>query len=89
MAGWTLADVDTRLPGFTINERPDSLSCDVAGGRITYSRLDDMLDIALDDAATWDAAALSRFLDRTTRQADIAQPIYLEYCRRMVTRLLD
>lgn len=89
MAGWSLADVDTSLPGFAVDERPDTLSFDVAGGRITYTRLDDALELALDDASHWDAAALARFLDRTTRQVDVAQPIYLEYCRRIVSGLLN
>lgn len=89
LAGWTLNGVDTTLPGFAMHETPDTIVFDIAGGRLTERRIDAMLTLALDDATEWDAAALSRFLDRTTRQSDIPQPIYLEYCRRVVTRLIE
>lgn len=84
VGGWDLTRVDTSLPGFALTDRPDTFEMDVDGDRVVYSRIDAAAELALDDATDWDVAALSRWLDRSTRQRDIAQPIYLEYCRRVV-----
>lgn len=84
VGGWNLADVDTSLPGFALTDRPDTFEMDVDGDQVVYARIDAAAELALDDATDWDASALSRWLDRTTRQRDVAQPIFLEYCRRVV-----
>jgi type III restriction enzyme len=89
VGGWDLRQVDTSLPGFALTETPDTFSIDVEDGQVMYSRIDAALELALDDATEWDAATLSRWLDRRTRQADVSQPIFLEYCRRVVQRLID
>lgn len=84
VGGWNLADVDTSLPGFALTDRPDTFEMDVEGDQVVYARIDAAAELALDDATDWDVSALSRWLDRTTRQRDVAQPIFLEYCRRVV-----
>lgn len=84
VGGWDLRHVDTSLPGFTLTDRPDTFEMDVDGDQVVYARIDAAAELALDDATHWDVAALSRWLDRTTRQRDVAQPIFLEYCRRVV-----
>jgi type III restriction enzyme len=84
VGGWNLADVDTSLPGFALTDRPDTFEMDVDGDQVVYARIDAAAELALDDATDWDVSALSRWLDRTTRQRDVAQPIFLEYCRRVV-----
>ncbi|MDR6116005.1 MULTISPECIES: DEAD/DEAH box helicase family protein [unclassified Sphingomonas] len=84
VGGWDLRQVDTSLPGFALTDRPDTFEMDVDGDRVVYSRIDAAAELALDDATDWDVATLSRWLDRTTRQRDVAQPIFLEYCRRVV-----
>ncbi len=84
VGGWNLANVDTSLPGFVLTDRPDTFEMDVAGDQVVYRRIDAAVELALDDATDWDVGALSRWLDRTTRQRDVAQPIFLEYCRRVV-----
>jgi type III restriction enzyme len=84
VGGWDLRQVDTSLPGFALTDRPDTFEMDVEGDHVTYHRIDAAAELALDDATDWDAAALSRWLDRTTRQRDVAQPVFLEYCRRVV-----
>lgn len=84
VGGWDLRTVDTSLPGFALTERPDTFEMDVDGDQVTYHRIDAHAELALDDATDWDVAALSRWLDRTTRQRDVAQPVFLEYCRRVV-----
>lgn len=87
VGGWDLGKVDTSLPGFALTERPDTFEIDIDGDRVVYSRIDAAAELALDDATDWDVAALSRWLDRTTRQRDVPQPIFLEYCRRVVEGL--
>jgi len=87
VGGWDLRQVDADLPGFALTERPDTFEMDVDGDHIVWERIDADRELALDDATDWDASALSRWLDRTTRQADVSQPIFLEYCRRVVERL--
>jgi len=84
VGGWDLRQVDTTLPGFALTDRPDTFEMDVDGDQVVYSRIDAAAELALDDATRWDVAALSRWLDRTTRQRDVAQPVFLEYCRRVV-----
>lgn len=84
VGGWNLADVDTGLPGFALTDRPDTFEMDVDGDQVVYARIDAAAELALDDATDWDVGSLSRWLDRTTRQRDVAQPIFLEYCRRVV-----
>ena len=91
LAGWELNDDPGKaeLPGFTFNETPEGYAFDVEGDRITYSRIADAIELALDEDTHWDAQALARFLDRSTRQVHTPQPEYLEFCRRVVERLLD
>jgi type III restriction enzyme len=89
LGGWDLRQVDTTLPGFGVTEQPDTFELDVEGDHITYRSIADTLELALDDSTSWDAAALSRWLDRTTKQQDVPQPVYLEYCRRVCDWLLD
>ena len=84
VGGWDLREVDTSLPGFALTDRPDTFEMDVDGDQVTYHRIDAAAELALDDATDWDVSALSRWLDRTTRQRDVAQPVFLEYCRRVV-----
>jgi type III restriction enzyme len=84
VGGWDLRQVNTSLPGFALTDRPDTFEMDVDGDQVVYSRIDAAAELALDDATAWDVAALSRWLDRTTRQRDVAQPIFLEYSRRVV-----
>jgi type III restriction enzyme len=89
VGGWNLAHVDTHLPGFALTDQPDTFEMDVEGDQVTWHRIDAGRELALDDATDWDVAALSRWLDRTTRQQDVSQPIYLEYCRRVIDRLVE
>ena len=62
---------------------------DVDGDHVVWHRIDAGRELELDDATDWEAAILSRWLDRTTRQQDVSQPIFLEYCRQVVERLVE
>ena len=89
LAGWTLEGVDPSLPGFALSEAPDVVTVDVADGQVRISREASQQILQLEDETAWTAADLSRWLDRTTSQIDISQPVFLEYCRRVVVNLVD
>lgn len=89
LAGWDLlADPrDAELPGFHFTETGEGYAFDVEGDRITYRSVADQIELELDRATQWDEAALARFLDRGTRVIHTSQPVYLEWCRRVVMDL--
>ncbi|HEV7232737.1 MAG TPA: DEAD/DEAH box helicase family protein [Sphingorhabdus sp.] len=91
LAGWDLLDEPAKaeLPGFHYTETGEGYAFDIEGDTIVFRNIDEQIELALDDATDWDAAALSRFLDRGTKQIHTPQPVYLEYCRWVVTHLLD
>lgn len=89
LAGWTLDGIDPSLPGFALSEAPDVVTVDVADGQVRISREASQQILQLEDETAWTAADLSRWLDRTTSQIDISQPVFLEYCRRVVVNLVD
>lgn len=89
LGGWDLSSVSADLPGFALDETGHTASLDVEGDRIVIDYGADEPELKLDEATQWDASALSRWLDRTTKQADVAQPVFLEYCRRVVQGLVD
>lgn len=66
-----------------------SINIDLFETNPAFNRIDAAAELALDDATDWDVAALSRWLDRTTRQRDVSQPIFLEYCRRVVEGVVE
>ena len=72
----------TRRSSAADQHRPARLCADwsarhVRDGRrrdqVVYSRIDAAAELALDDATDWDVATLSRCLDRTRRQRDVAR----------------
>ncbi len=87
LGGWTLAGVEPDLPGFVLTETADSVVVDVIGGQVSVARDAAQFTLKLDDETRWTAADLSRWLDRATRQLDVSQPVFLEYCRRVVVHL--
>lgn len=91
LAGWDLLarPGDAELPAFHFTETGEGYAFDVEGDQLIYRSIADQIELALDEDTHWDAAALARFLDAGTRQIHTAQPVYLEYCRRVVTTLLD
>src|SRR5690606_39071435 len=88
LAGWDLLDDPRKaeLPAFNYTETGEGFAFDIEDDHLVYRNIEDEIELALDDATDWDAAALARFLDRGTRQVHTAQPVYLEYCRRLVTK---
>ena len=91
LAGWDLIGdpANADLPGFAFTEVPEGYAFDIEGDRIVYRQLADMIELALDEDTHWDARAIARFLDRSTRQVHTSQPVYFEFCLQIVNRLLD
>lgn len=89
LAGWTLDGVDPDLPEFQLSETPDSVVVDVDEGQVRISRSAAQMTLQLEDETAWTPAHLSRWLDRQAHQPDVSQPVFLEYCRRVVTHLVD
>lgn len=90
LAGWDLLDdpAKAELPTFHFTETGEGYAFDVEGDHIVYRSIEDAIELALDEDTHWDEAALARFLDRHTKQVHTAQPVYLEYCRRVVANLV-
>jgi type III restriction enzyme len=91
LAGWDLLarPDDAWLDSFNYTETGEGFAFDVDGDTLVYRSIDEEIALALDERTEWDAAALSRFIDRQTRQIHTAQPVYLEFCRRVVTDLIE
>ena len=89
LAGWTLEGVDPDLPEFQLVETPDTVVVDVDEGQVRISRSAAQMTLQLEDETAWTPADLSRWLDRQVHQPDVAQPVFLEYSRRVVTHLVD
>ncbi|WP_233397149.1 hypothetical protein [Qipengyuania sp. YIM B01966] len=89
LAGWTLDGVDPDLPEFLLSETPDTVVVDVDEGQVRISRSASQMTLQLEDETAWTPADLSRWLDRQVHQPDVSQPVFLEYCRRVVTHLVD
>jgi type III restriction enzyme len=91
LAGWNLLDDPAKatLPDFSLTETADGLSFDIDGDQVTFESIETTIELALDERTEWDAAALARFLDREAHQIHTPQPMFLEWCRRTVERLID
>jgi type III restriction enzyme len=89
LAGWTLDGVDPDLPEFQLSETPDSVVVDVDEGQVRISRSTAQMTLQLEDETAWTPGHLARWLDRQAHQPDVSQPVFLEYCRRVVTHLVD
>jgi type III restriction enzyme len=91
LAGWDLLDEPSKaeLPAFHFTETGEGYAFDIEGDHIVYRSIADEIELALDENTHWDATALSRFLDRGVKQIHTSQPVMLEYCRRVVTKLIE
>lgn len=88
LAGWRLEDVPAELPGFAWDETARLYRFHLEEEDLVYSTDTAMLELALDASAGWTPAGLSRWLDREIEHADIIQPVFLEWLRRLVESLV-
>jgi len=90
LGGWSLNNYVAELTPaeFSINETAERWEVDLRGEKIVYSHIEQntQLEIGLLKLDLTELQ-LSRWLDKECRQADITQPVLLEFCRKIVAHL--
>ena len=90
LGGWSLNNCAAELSTaeFSIHETAERWEVDLRGEKIVYSHIEQntQLEIGL-LKLDWIDLQLSRWLDKECRQADITQPVLLEFCRKIVAHL--
>jgi len=90
LCGWTLNRYAAELTSaeFAIQDTAERWEVDVRGEKVIYQHLEQnaQLEIGL-LKLDWTDLQLSRWLDRECRQADVTQPVLLEFCRKVVAYL--
>ena len=90
LGGWTLNTYAAALTPqeFSIQETAERWEVDLQGERVVYKHLEQnaQLEIGL-LKLDWTDLQLSRWLDKECRQADVTQPVLLEFCRKVIADL--
>lgn len=92
LTGWTLNNpkYPTILTEqeFSIQETAERWEVDLQGEKVIYRHLEQnaQLEIGL-LKLDWTDLQLSRWLDKECRQADVTQPVLLEFCRKVIANL--
>ena len=90
LGGWTLNNTAAALTPqeFAVQETAERWEVDLQGEKVIYKHLEQnaQLEIGL-LKLDWTDLQLSRWLDRECRQADVTQPVLLEFCRKMIADL--
>lgn len=90
LCGWTLNNYPAELTSaeFAIHDTAERWEVDLQGEKVVYQHLEQhaQLEIGL-LKLDWTDLQLSRWLDRECRQADVTQPVLLEFCRKVVAYL--
>jgi type III restriction enzyme len=90
LGGWTLNSFPATLTPqeFSIHETAERWEVDLQGEKVTYRHLEQnaQLEIGL-LKLDWTDLQLSRWLDKECRQADVTQPVLLEFCRKVIASL--
>ena len=90
LGGWTLNTYAATLTPqeFSIQETAERWEVDLQGEKVIYKHLEQnaQLEIGL-LKLDWTELQLSCWLDKECRQADVTQPVLLEFCRKLVADL--
>ena len=90
LGGWSLNSCAAALTPaeFAIHESAERWEVDLRGEKVIYTHIEQsaQLEIGL-LKLDWTDLQLSRWLDRECRQADVTQPVLLEFCRKTVAYL--
>ncbi len=92
LGGWTLNDRAAELSPaeFSIRETAERWEVDLYGDKVEYKHLDQNIQLEIGLLKLdWTDLQLSRWLDRQCRQPDLTQPVLLEFCRRLVSSLVE
>ena len=90
LGGWTLnAHAAALTPQeFSIQETGERWEVDVKGERVVYKHLEQNARLELGLLKLdWTDLQLARWLDKECRQADLTQPVLLEFCRKTIAEL--
>ena len=92
LGGWTLNNNPAELTPdeFTICETAERWEVDLKGEKVVYHHISQQIQIEFGVLKLdWTDLDLSRWLDRQCRQQDIIQPVLLEFCRKMVSYMIN
>ena len=92
LGGWTLNNYAAELTPteFTISETAERWEVDLQGEKVVYKHLDQHTQLEIGVLKLdWTDLSLSRWLDGQCRQQDIIQPVLLEFCRKLVSYLIE
>ncbi len=91
LGGWNLNSFAAELTPseFSITENAERWEVDLRGEKVIYKHVEQsaQLEIGL-LKLDWTDLQLSRWLDKECRQADVTQPVLLEFCRKTVAHLI-
>jgi type III restriction enzyme len=75
---------------FSISETAERWEVDLLGQKVVYQHIDQHVQLEIGVLKLdWTDLALSRWLDGQCRQQDITQPVLLEFCRKVVSNLIE
>ena len=90
LGGWNLNSYAAELTPseFAIHENAERWEVDLRGEKVIYKHIEQsaQLEIGL-LKLDWTDLQLSRWLDKECRQADVTQPVMLEFCRKTLAYL--
>jgi type III restriction enzyme len=92
LGGWTLNTYAAELTQqeFSIRETAERWEVDLKGEKVVYQHLDQNAQLEIGALKLdWTDLILSRWLDSQCRQPDITQPVLLEFCRKLVSYLIE
>ncbi|CRI66955.1 putative type III restriction enzyme, res subunit [Thiocapsa sp. KS1] len=92
LGGWSLASCPATLSesDFSIKETAERWEVDLKGEKVVYKHLDQSVQLEIGLLKLdWTELVLSRWLDKECRQADITQPVLLEFCRKVIAHLTE
>ena len=92
LGGWTLNNYAAELSpsDFSISETAERWEVDLHGEKVIYKHLDQNIQLEIGLLKLeWTDLQLSRWLDTECHQPDIIQPVLLEFCRKMVSYLIE
>jgi type III restriction enzyme len=92
LGGWTLNSYAAELTPaeFDISETAERWEVDLKGEKVVYQHLDQNAQLEIGALRLdWTDLQLSRWLDGQCRQPDITQPVLLEFCRKLVSFLIE
>lgn len=92
LGGWTLNMCPAELTPaeFSLKETAQLWEVDVQEEKVVYHHIDQHTQLEIGTLKMdWTDLALSRWLDKECRQADITQPVLVEFCRKLIAFLIE